>query len=41
LAGGAEDDEVIEFSEAQKAFILKHGAGGAPVADLSIDVGGP
>ncbi len=32
--GGAEDDEGIEFSEAQKAFILKQGSDGMPVADI-------
>jgi len=32
--GGAEDDEGIEVSEAQKAFILKQGADGMPVADI-------
>jgi hypothetical protein len=32
--GGAESDEGIEISDAQKAFILKQGADGMPVADL-------
>lgn len=32
--GGAEDDEGIEFSDAQKAFILKQGADGIPVAEI-------
>ena len=32
--GGAESDEGIEFSDAQKAFILKRGAVGMPVRRL-------
>jgi putative transposase len=32
--GGAEDDEGIEVSDAQKPFILKQGADGIPVAEI-------
>jgi putative transposase len=32
--GGAEDDEGLEFSDAQKAFILKQGNDGVPVAEI-------
>jgi hypothetical protein len=32
--GGAENDEGIELSDAQKAFILKQGADGVPVTDI-------
>jgi putative transposase len=32
--GGAQRDEGIRFSDAQKAFILKQGADGVPVADI-------
>src|SRR5215510_3785372 len=33
-AGGAEAMEASKFSDAQKAFILKQGADGVPVADI-------
>ena len=32
--GGAESDEGLEVSDAQKAFILKQGSDGMPVADI-------
>jgi len=32
--GGAKDHEGNEFSDAQKAFILKQRADGVPVADI-------
>jgi len=32
--GGAESDEGIRFSDAQKAFVLKQGSDGMPVADV-------
>lgn len=32
--GGAEDEKASKFSEAQKAFILKQGADGVPVAEI-------
>lgn len=33
-AGRSGDDESIEVSDAQKAFILKQGADGVPVAEI-------
>jgi transposase-like protein len=33
-AGGAETMKASKFSDAQKAFILKQGADGMPVADI-------
>jgi putative transposase len=34
VAGGAEDNESVTVSDAQKAFILKQGNDGVPVADI-------
>ena len=34
LPGRSADDDVVEISEAQKAFILKQSADGMPVEDL-------
>jgi len=32
--GGAENDEASQFSDAQKAFVLRQGSDGVPVADI-------
>jgi transposase len=37
--GGTEDHEGLEVSDAHKAFILKQGADGVPVADICRKVG--